>query len=383
MLARPGGILEVRVSRMTRSGLSINQLSNSFVFASSLYLGGAMHSTTSKTAANNENKSLILSRRDSCKCSTLFRTPEEKLALLSKALEDANTNTDVDWTKYLPPLNKHPAHSISSPLDATKPAAAILFAGLKSVDYGTRFVVLHLFLLKYRRPRGDQMLTYALSEQSLANRFFTIDPANSSRWHANRCQQESIKANRCQQESIKANRCQQESIKANRCQQESIKANRCQQESIKANRCQQESIKANRCQQESIKANRCQQESIKANRCQQESIKANRCQQESIKANRCQQESIKANRCQQESIKANRCQQESIKANRCQQESIKANRCQQESIKANRCQQESIKANRCQQESIKANRCQQESIKANRCQQESSCGCRSQARRCG
>ncbi|GAA57270.1 hypothetical protein CLF_112448 [Clonorchis sinensis] len=51
------------------------------------------------------------------------------------------------------------------------------------MDYETRLVVLDLFPLEYRRLRGDLILTYALFEQGLANRFFTVDPANTRRGH--------------------------------------------------------------------------------------------------------------------------------------------------------------------------------------------------------
>ncbi|GAA54937.1 hypothetical protein CLF_106159 [Clonorchis sinensis] len=57
---------------------------------------------------------------------------------------------------------------------------------LKSMDYETRLVVLDLFPLEYRRLRGDLILTYALFEQGLANRFFTVDPANTRRRHGER-----------------------------------------------------------------------------------------------------------------------------------------------------------------------------------------------------
>ncbi|GAA50642.1 large subunit ribosomal protein L4e [Clonorchis sinensis] len=61
-----------------------------------------------------------------------------------------------------------------------------MVAGLKSMDYETRLVVLDLFPLEYRRLRGDLILTYALFEQGLANRFFTVDPANTRRGHGER-----------------------------------------------------------------------------------------------------------------------------------------------------------------------------------------------------
>ncbi|GAA55244.1 hypothetical protein CLF_107445 [Clonorchis sinensis] len=53
-------------------------------------------------------------------------------------------------------------------------AATKIIVGLKSV-------VLDLFLLEYHRLRGDLIITYALFEQGLADRFFTIDPANTRR----------------------------------------------------------------------------------------------------------------------------------------------------------------------------------------------------------
>ncbi|GAA53615.1 Rab3 GTPase-activating protein catalytic subunit [Clonorchis sinensis] len=62
-------------------------------------------------------------------------------------------------------------------------AATKMVAGLKSMDYETRLAVLDLFPLEYRRLRGDLILTYALFEQGLANRFFTVDPANTRRGH--------------------------------------------------------------------------------------------------------------------------------------------------------------------------------------------------------
>ncbi|GAA48079.1 hypothetical protein CLF_101152 [Clonorchis sinensis] len=65
-------------------------------------------------------------------------------------------------------------------------AATKMVAGLKSMDYETRLVVLDLFPLEYRRLRGDLILTYALFEQGLANRFFTVDPANTRRKHGER-----------------------------------------------------------------------------------------------------------------------------------------------------------------------------------------------------
>ncbi|GAA57413.1 hypothetical protein CLF_112687 [Clonorchis sinensis] len=61
-----------------------------------------------------------------------------------------------------------------------------MVAGPKSMDYETRLVVLDLFPLEYRRLRGDLILTYALFEQGLANKFFTVDPANTRWGHGER-----------------------------------------------------------------------------------------------------------------------------------------------------------------------------------------------------
>ncbi|GAA56381.1 hypothetical protein CLF_110758 [Clonorchis sinensis] len=61
-----------------------------------------------------------------------------------------------------------------------------MVAGLTSMDCETRLALLDLFPLEYRRLRGDLILTYALFEQGLANRFFTVDPANTRRGHGER-----------------------------------------------------------------------------------------------------------------------------------------------------------------------------------------------------
>ncbi|GAA52191.1 hypothetical protein CLF_107490 [Clonorchis sinensis] len=66
-------------------------------------------------------------------------------------------------------------------IELVQRAARKLVAGLKSVDYKTHFAVLDLFPLGYRPLRGDLILTYSLFEQGLANRFFTVDPANTLR----------------------------------------------------------------------------------------------------------------------------------------------------------------------------------------------------------
>ncbi|GAA29607.2 hypothetical protein CLF_104852 [Clonorchis sinensis] len=62
-------------------------------------------------------------------------------------------------------------------------AATKMVAGLKSVGCEARLLVLHFFPSVYPRLQGDLLLTYALFEQGLANRFFTVDPANTRQGH--------------------------------------------------------------------------------------------------------------------------------------------------------------------------------------------------------
>ncbi|GAA52439.1 hypothetical protein CLF_108081 [Clonorchis sinensis] len=71
-------------------------------------------------------------------------------------------------------------------IERVRRAATKMVGRLKSMDYETRLAMLDLFLLKYRHLRGDLILTYALFEQGLANRFFTVDPANAWRGHGER-----------------------------------------------------------------------------------------------------------------------------------------------------------------------------------------------------
>ncbi|KER28207.1 hypothetical protein T265_04885 [Opisthorchis viverrini] len=69
-------------------------------------------------------------------------------------------------------------------IERVQRAATRMVAGLKSVNYETRLAMLDLFLLEYRRLRGDVILTHALFEQRLADGFFTADLANTRRGHS-------------------------------------------------------------------------------------------------------------------------------------------------------------------------------------------------------
>ncbi|GAA55638.1 hypothetical protein CLF_108558 [Clonorchis sinensis] len=71
-------------------------------------------------------------------------------------------------------------------IEPVQRAATKMVARLKSMVYETRLAVLDLFPLEYRRLQGDLILTYALFEQGLTNRFFTVDPANTRRGHGER-----------------------------------------------------------------------------------------------------------------------------------------------------------------------------------------------------
>ncbi|GAA52981.1 pol-related protein [Clonorchis sinensis] len=121
----------------------------------------------------------------------------------SDALEEAsltwterpNTRDDfqVLYEAYVRPRLEHANSVVYSGctkdvilIERVRRAATKMVAGLKSMDYETRLVVLDLFPLEYRRLRGDLILTYALFEQGLANRFFTVDPANTRRGHGER-----------------------------------------------------------------------------------------------------------------------------------------------------------------------------------------------------
>ncbi|GAA47183.1 hypothetical protein CLF_100055 [Clonorchis sinensis] len=90
---------------------------------------------------------------------------------------------------YVSPLLEYANARLTSDvilIERVQRAATKMIAGLKCMDYETRLAVLDLFPLEHRRLRGDSILTYALFEQGLANRFFTVDPANTRRGHGKR-----------------------------------------------------------------------------------------------------------------------------------------------------------------------------------------------------
>ncbi|KER23771.1 hypothetical protein T265_08423 [Opisthorchis viverrini] len=69
-------------------------------------------------------------------------------------------------------------------IERVQRAATRVVAGLKSVDSETRLAIIDLFPLEHHNLRGKLVLTYALFEQSFANRSFTVGPANTRRGHS-------------------------------------------------------------------------------------------------------------------------------------------------------------------------------------------------------
>ncbi|KER21408.1 hypothetical protein T265_10253 [Opisthorchis viverrini] len=97
-------------------------------------------------------------------------------------------DTQILYVAYVRPLLEYAKQVVYSgrtkdvPLiELAQRAVTRMVAGLKSMDYETRLAMLDLFHLEYRRLRKDLILTHALFEQSLANRFFTVDAANTRR----------------------------------------------------------------------------------------------------------------------------------------------------------------------------------------------------------
>ncbi|GAA53267.1 hypothetical protein CLF_109915, partial [Clonorchis sinensis] len=89
------------------------------------------------------------------------------------------TDFQIIYGAYVGPLLE--THEREILIERGQRAATKMVAGLKSMDYETRLAALDLFPLEYHRLRGDLIFTYALFEQGLANRFFTVDPANPRR----------------------------------------------------------------------------------------------------------------------------------------------------------------------------------------------------------
>ncbi|GAA54460.1 porphobilinogen synthase [Clonorchis sinensis] len=86
------------------------------------------------------------------------------------------TDLQIIYGAYVRPLLEYANPVVHSErtkdvflIERVQRAATNMVAGLKSMDYETRLVVLDLFPLEYRRLRGDLILTYALFEQGLAN----------------------------------------------------------------------------------------------------------------------------------------------------------------------------------------------------------------------
>ncbi|GAA47560.1 mitochondrial folate transporter/carrier [Clonorchis sinensis] len=86
----------------------------------------------------------------------------------------------LHWAYITPPL-EHANQVVYSGrtkdltlIERVQRAATKMVVGLKSVDYEMRLAVLDFFPLEYRRLRGDLILTYALFEQGLANRWFEM-----------------------------------------------------------------------------------------------------------------------------------------------------------------------------------------------------------------
>ncbi|GAA51114.1 hypothetical protein CLF_105603 [Clonorchis sinensis] len=100
------------------------------------------------------------------------------------------TDFQIPYRAYVRPLLEYANPVVYSGrtkdvilIERVRRAATKMVAGLKSMDYERRLAVLDLFPLEYRRLRGNLIFTYALFEQGLANRFFTVDPANTRRGH--------------------------------------------------------------------------------------------------------------------------------------------------------------------------------------------------------
>ncbi|GAA57243.1 small subunit ribosomal protein SAe, partial [Clonorchis sinensis] len=126
--------------------------------------------------------------RMSCKLpKRIRRLLEKRSQLFFKKLATGDTEDELAFRKMrdrcTSEIRQWNIRKQATILDFARKNITKMVAGLKSMDYETRLVVLDLFPLEYRRLRGDLILTYALFEQGLANRFFTVDPANTRRGH--------------------------------------------------------------------------------------------------------------------------------------------------------------------------------------------------------
>ncbi|GAA57627.1 hypothetical protein CLF_112987 [Clonorchis sinensis] len=119
-------------------------LVNRSVYNAASNFRGAMRSVTKNRATENRTVSPLLRRKDRCKCFVLIVMLDAKLALVSKALEEANTKNRAAWTK----------------LDNERSSLN---------EY-----------LAFSTP-GKPIRTYALDEQDLADRSLTVDPAHRRR----------------------------------------------------------------------------------------------------------------------------------------------------------------------------------------------------------
>ncbi|GAA55987.1 hypothetical protein CLF_109556, partial [Clonorchis sinensis] len=143
---------------------------------------------------DNRNKIQTKSASYTSNASELSKSAQKALGVLRmiRCTFSRITRTDFQilYGAYVRPLLEYANPVVYSGrtkdvilIERVQRAATKMVAGLKSMDYETRLVVLDLFPLEYRRLRGDLILTYALFEQGLANRLFTVDPANTRRGH--------------------------------------------------------------------------------------------------------------------------------------------------------------------------------------------------------
>ncbi|GAA51091.1 hypothetical protein CLF_105573 [Clonorchis sinensis] len=115
------------------------------------------------------------------------------LRMIRRTSRITRKNFQILYGAYVIPLLEYPNPVIYSGrtkdvilIERVQRAATKMVVGLKSMNYETRLAVFDLFPLEYRRLREDLILNYALFEEGLANRFFTVDPANTRWGHGER-----------------------------------------------------------------------------------------------------------------------------------------------------------------------------------------------------